>query len=103
LRTGRVATYIKEPATSPPFQKDYPYLDNAVGVYLDSPPPAPKGFEIVGKFHVHVENGWNPETDGAAADRNKVPGLVGTPNGTIYVGGSYKRGIWNRDLPSRCR
>jgi hypothetical protein len=103
LRTGGVSTYIKPPATSPPFQKDYPYLDGAVGVYLDNPAPASKGWVIAAKFHVHVENDWNPETDGAAADRNKVPGLVGTPDGTIYVGGSYKRGIWNSDLPSRCR
>lgn len=103
LRTGQVATYIKPPATSPPFPKDYPYLDGSVGVYLDNPPSPPKGMQIVGKFHIHDTDDWNAEADGAAADRNKVPGLVGTPNGTIYVGGSHKRGIWNSDLPSRCR
>jgi hypothetical protein len=103
LKTGKVATNIKDPSTSPPFAKDYPYLDGAVKVYLNDPPPPPKGWEIVGKFHVHPDDDWNPETDGAAADQNKVPGLVGTPNGTIYVGGKYKRGIWNSDLPARCR
>jgi RHS repeat-associated protein len=102
-KTRKIATYMKRPATSPPFAKDYPYLDTAVGVYLDYPPPNPAGWLLVGKFHVHVEDSWNPETDGAAANRNKVPGLVGTPNGTIYVGGSYKRGLWNSDLPERCR
>ena len=83
LKTGKVATYMKKPTTSPPFAKDYPYPDTAVGVYLNDPPPNPNGWVLVASFHVHVNNLWNPETDGAAADRNKVPGLVSLPNGTI--------------------
>lgn len=71
------AYYIKEPAVSPPLPPDYPFIDRSDRVWLNNPPPAPRGWEIVAQFHIHNVNVGAWEGDDASPNQNKVPGLLG--------------------------
>ena len=102
--TGRITTLIKDPATSPPLPRDYPYTDTYYRVFLNNPPGMPRGTLIVGEFHVHVEPlGPSGDLDNWAADANKVPGVHIDSAGRMSTYGNYKRGVWNSDLPAGCR
>jgi RHS repeat-associated protein len=101
-KTGKLLTRIKEPTIDPL---------NASGkadfwdrVYLDNPGNPPKGFVIVGTFHVHLEPlGPSGDFDDRAADQFKIPGILMDSKGKTYTYGNFTRGIWNTDLSPGCR
>ncbi len=99
-KSGKIATYIKPP-TIAPLNTDI--NDNYLRVFLNNPPPTPKGWLIVGTFHTHPEDVNEDPQDIVADDERKVPGMVRMPDGKISPYGNYNRGIWNRELPQRCK
>jgi len=98
--TGQINAIIKEPKIDPLNPKT---SDNFLQVYLNNPPSTPKGWFIVGTFHMHLGNIGEDDADIAIDDGRKVPGMVRTTDGKIHPYGHHDRGIWNRDLPKRCR
>ena len=96
---------IKEPRTSLNTPPGYEFTDSSTRVWLIDPPTPPSGWEWVAIFHIHPDaSGMNADgSDTVAADQVKVPSFVGEPDDSITNVGSFKRGIFNRDLPERCR
>jgi YD repeat-containing protein len=99
-KSSKIATLIKEP-TIAPLNPDI--TDTYLRVFLNNPPGAPKGWEIVGDFHTHPENVSEDPQDIAVNDSHKIPGMVRMPDGKISPYGNYDRGVWNRDLPQHCK
>ena len=101
--TSTFAFVAKAPLHANNTPAGYEYTDTSTRVWLHAPPAPPDGWEIVAIFHIHPDDVGTNDGDTAAADQHKVPGFVGTPNGTITTVGSLERGVFNRDLPERCR
>jgi hypothetical protein len=94
---------IKPPQHAKNTPPGYEFTDTSTRVWLDAPPTAPDGWEIVASFHIHVDDVGTDTGDDIAADSRKTPGFVGQPDGKIFPVGNFKRGVFDRELPDRCR
>lgn len=62
-----------------------------------------RGPNIVGVFHTRLGNTGKNEYDDAAADRHKVPGVIGERDGKTYPYGTLARAIFGQGTPAHCR